>query len=676
MGFKIKKKKSIFNRLGSLNKIDMLSEAIDLYNAERWSEAFEAAEKGVKDYPNERRFWEIIAVAGAHLGKTISLQRAYGKLIALDANDDDAWFGLAQAYAIDSRIALAVKTFRQFLEKFPFDSKVETAATILKSCEKDLARILQDFDLPNTEEGLELACLHEKAQVLMHQHNFERAIKTSEELIGKKPDFAPVYNNLSLIYSLDDQYEKAVEIAQIVLQLQPDNFHALANLAKFNFFLGKRDEAEKYANQLLEIESDNPMIFAKKAETFAYLGNDEAVVESFKKFQQLKIELPESVGFFKHLAAFSFYQLGNEKEAKKLWKEAAEEETGEFAKLNLEEMIYPKFERNLFAFPLNYWISGKTFQELVTSTAKIVDGKNFDKNLQAKVQQFFNKHPNVLALFSNILERSDARGKEFIIKLIEWSKVPEALEMLKNFALGKNGADSIRHQAAMSLGQADYLPNKVKLWKNDKQTEITLLCFEVTYEATEVEGYPMKPKTVQFLQKGVRATHEGNFDLAQQYYEMALNIQPNHPSLLYNMMATKLNRGEKLDLRSELESLVERFPNYTFAVLSLALQYIRDKKLKEADKLVSRFHDKKKWHVTEIVMWCKFNMDFLIAKESYEEAKQWFGMLKQFDDQHDHSGMEDFFEKAELYGAVSKIMKKAEESKARSKKKNVVGSKK
>ena len=97
------------------------------------------------------------------------------------------------------------------------------------------------------------------------------------------------------------------------------------------------------------------------------------------------------------------------------------------------------------------------------------------------------------------------------------------------------------------------------------------MCFEVTSEAIRIEGYPLKPKTIQFLGKGIEATHKKNFELAKQYYELALQVQPDHPSLIYNLMTSKIMLDEEIDLQAELESLVSRFPTYSFASLSLAL---------------------------------------------------------------------------------------------------------
>ena len=221
----------------------------------------------------------------------------------------------------------------------------------------------------------------------------------------------------------------------------------------------------------------------------------------------------------------------------------------------------------------------------------------------------------------------------------------------------------------MSLAQANYISNKVKLWREGELREIVLLCFEVTSDAIEIEGYPMKPKTLQFLGKGNNAMHSKKFELAKQYYEMALNIQPNHPSLLYNLMTVKYLNDEEIDLQAELESLVTRFPTYSFAALTLALEKIKDGKIEEAKALAERFHDQKVWHVTEITLWCRFNMELLIEKEDYDAAKMWFDLLKKFDTQNDHSTLDDYFERALLYGKLSKMSKKMEERSAKRKKK-------
>ena len=247
--------------------------------------------------------------------------------------------------------------------------------------------------------------------------------------------------------------------------------------------------------------------------------------------------------------------------------------------------------------------------------------------------------------------------------------MPEALEMLKEFAFGQIGSDAIRYQAAMSLAQADYIPNKVNLWREGELSEIFLICFKVTNETIEFEGYPLKPKSITFLGKGIEATHRNNFELAKQYYELALQVQPDHPSLLYNLMSSKLSMGEEIDLQAELEFLVSRFPKYSFAALSLALHKLRQGEIEEATAIAEKFRNQKLWHVTEITLWCRYNMELLIEKQDYDDAKMWFDLLKEYDTQNDHSSLEKFLEQAITYGKLRKMLRKIEERSAKRKKK-------
>ena len=161
----------------------------------------------------------------------------------------------------------------------------------------------------------------------MNHHKFDEAVSTARELLKEKPDFVPALNNLSLILYMNGDVAEAVSTAEKVLETKPDNFHALGNLVRFSVFLGKRDDAEKYAELLRKTESPNPDLFVKKIEAFSFLGDDAAVVEKeFEKSKNLKSEFAIPQSYAKHLAAFAFYRLGDEKKAEKLWEEIIEED--------------------------------------------------------------------------------------------------------------------------------------------------------------------------------------------------------------------------------------------------------------------------------------------------------------------------------------------------------------
>ena len=453
MSFKNKKKQKLKN-FGVFGKLNKLEEAQFLIEGGKLFEALGFLQDAVQQYPSEGRFWELFAAVSNELKDVPTMQKAFTKLIQFQPRNADAHFGLAYAYALDIRLALGVRGFREFLRKFPDSEYRKEAAELLEMGEKDLRRNLAEFDFPEGETGLELACLHEEAQILMNQHRFEEAKEKAEKLIRQMPDFIPAYNNLSLIFFMNGEAEKAAETARKVLEKQPENFHALGNLVRFSVFLGETENAQNFANRLRPIENDNPDLWIKKIEAFTFAGDDKAVTEVYKEAsKETDFAVPQSFG--KHLAAFAFYQLGKQNQARKIWQEILNEEPDfELAALNMEEMHLAENERNIFALPITYWIPSRYINELMAETVKIKDGRNFERNLQKKTAQFFEKNPNILSVLSILLERGDLYAKEFAIKLMSWAETPESIAALKDFAFGQKGSDKMRYHAAMQLEQA------------------------------------------------------------------------------------------------------------------------------------------------------------------------------------------------------------------------------
>ena len=656
MSFKNKKKQKLKN-FGTFEKLDKLQEASFLIESEEWFEALEFLEEATRKFPSDARFWEMLAAVGSELKDVLTMQKAFGKLTQFQPNDSDAVFGLAFAYGLDSKIALSYRGFREFLRKFPDDEKSAEAAEMMRMAEKDLRRNLAGFDFPEGDEGVELACLHEEAQILMNRHEFEEAKEKAAKLIREMPDFVPVYNNLSLIYFMDGDAEKAVDAARKVLEKQPENFHALANLTRFSIFSGKPDEAQNFANRLRPIENENPDLWIKKVEAFTFVGDDKAVTEVFKEAnKKSEFAVPESFG--KHLAAFAFYQLGKENQARKLWTEIlAADPNFEFAERNMKQLHLAENERDIFALPINYWIPARYINDLMAETGKIKDGKRFEKNLQKKLAGFFEKNPNILSVLSILLERGDESAKEFAVNLMSWAATPESFAALKDFALGQKGSDKMRYKAAMKLSEANQISSKVRLWNAGEWREMMLMTFEITGEAMNV--YPMKPKAQALLGKGMEAMHKQNPDLAAQYFQMALEANgADHPSLLYNLLTTKQMKGKRADADEELRKIVRRFPEYSFAAISLATSEIKKGNVEAAKDLVERFYEKKKWHFSEIKIWFYFNLEMALEEKHFDSARMTLDMLKNFDENLDYEYWDSLISRMELLAKIAAIPSK------------------
>lgn len=653
MSFKNKKKHKLKN-FGVVGKLNKLEEARFLIEGGKLFEALGFLEDAVRQYPSEARFWELLAAVSNEVKDVPMMQKAFARLIQFQPRNADAHFGLAYAYALDSRLALGVRGFREFLRKFP-DSEYRTeAAELLEMGEKDLRRNLAEFDFPEGETGLELACLHEEAQISMQRHQFDEAKKKAEKLIREMPEFVSAYNNLSLILFMDGDAVAAAETAKKVLEKQPENFHALANLVRFSVFLGKPEEARNFANRLRPIENDNPDLWIKKIEAFTFAGDDKAVTEIYKESnKRTDFVVPDSFG--KHLAAFAFYELGKHNQARKIWQEILDEEpNNEFAALNMAEIHLAENERNVFALPASYWIPARYVNELMAETSKIKEGRNFEKNLQKKTAQFFEKHPNIPHVLSILLERGDLFAKDFAVKLLSWAQTPESIAALKEFAFGQKGSDKFRYQAAMQLAETGAIPGKVRLWNDGDWREMMLMTFEITDEP--MDAYSMKPKAQNLLKQGLMAMQKKNYDLAGQYFQMALEANgAEHPSLLYNVLTIKRMKDKSYDFEDGLREIVQKFPEYSFAAITLATSEVRKGNIETAKNLVERFYDKKKWHFSEIKNWFYFNLEMALAEKHFDSARMSLDMLRQFDENLDEKYWEERISMSELLNKLSSL---------------------
>jgi tetratricopeptide (TPR) repeat protein len=184
-----------------------------------------------------------------------------------------------------------------------------------------------------------------------------------------------------------------------------------------------------------------------------------------------------------------------------------------------------------------------------------------------------------------------------------------------------------------------------------------LMTFEITGEPTDI--YPMKLKAQQFLRKGLEAMQKQNSDLALQYYEMALEANgAEHPSLLYNIMAVGQMQKESADFEKNLGEIVKKFPEYSFAAISLATMEVRKGNTEAAKKLVERFYEKKRWHFSEIKAWFYFNLELALEEKHFDSARMSLDMLRRFDENLDEKYWEERISMLELMNTISSIPSK------------------
>ncbi|HEX5105900.1 MAG TPA: tetratricopeptide repeat protein, partial [Pirellulaceae bacterium] len=268
---------------------------------------------------------------------------AAGRLLKIEPDNPPLHLMFASACMCEARPASALLGFRRYVERWPDDPLAAGVRDSIAELEPLVEELLREAPFP-AKQRLELAALHEETLAALGSGNYERCIEAGERLLARCPAFINVRNNLSQAYFLLGRTEQALAASRAVLRQQPNNPHALANLARHLLLLGQNEEAQAACQRLREVETDNPDIWSKKAETFAFFGDDEAVLETFAAAEQaghLREKSPD-VALLYHLAAVALARQGNHRQARKHWQSALQLAPGfELAEENLADSRKP-----------------------------------------------------------------------------------------------------------------------------------------------------------------------------------------------------------------------------------------------------------------------------------------------------------------------------------------------
>lgn len=264
------------------------------------------------------------------------------QLLRLQPDDGDLTAALAGAYLLEGYYLLALRTFRRFLERHPDHEKSGQARLAVRKLQSTLPEVIRQAGLEG-EAGMALAEQHEEVRNLLEQGRYPEARSAAEQLLKQKPDFAPVLNNLSQIEAMQGKLDQAISAAERVLAVDAANIHALANLTRYCLLADRRAEADAYAQRLKASNAPATDRAVKIAEALISLGDDEGVLDNFRRASKVEKENP----YLLHLTAVAAMRLDKVKEARRYWKKALDLNPGlASARLNLEDLSLPPGERN------------------------------------------------------------------------------------------------------------------------------------------------------------------------------------------------------------------------------------------------------------------------------------------------------------------------------------------
>lgn len=597
-----------------------------------WMGALDTLELASRRFPQRLEALAALADIYQDLGDTPRLRRVLEEVLVLNPDDSQAVLALAGTYMSTGSAFLTVRTLRRFLRDFPDHPDAAEVRTSVAEFEADLPDYLEALGLQGVD-GRELAELHEESVSCLAQGRCDEARTKSEEVLRRRPDFAPAGNNLSLAHLTQGRHAQAEAVARRVLDRDPTNFHALANVIRIFCIQGRFEDAHAYAERLKAVPAHGMECLARQAEALSLLGDDAGVEEVFTAAREVQRPCdPSSETLLLHLAAVAALRSGHDAEARERWTRALDlDPTLEPALDNLEDLLLPAAQRHgPWAFSLANWLPGPTVRDL-TNELEHTGKCGTPEALRRATRRFLRDHPEVVRLVPTWLERGDPEATELAARIAELSGSSELHRCLLKFVSGRRGSDDLRQAVASDANRAGILPSgSVRMWLDGAWEDVLMLDMELHAEAPQ--GLPVRPR--RLLELALEKVGEKRYAEGEALLNQALELQPGNPVLLNNLAATLQMEGRTRESEELIRQVQARHPDYLFAVVGVARLATRDRDLETARALLLPLLQRKRLHVAEFAALAQAQIELHLVEGSRGIARQWLKVWQEFDPEH------------------------------------------
>lgn len=608
--------------------LDVCEEAAELMAAGNWIDAREVLERYNAEHPGQpqvlRRLLEVYQEQRDYSGVCSVCSRLLDK----DPDNRDLLLLLAGGLWANTQIALAAKTFRRFLARWPNDPMSDGAQDALEELETALDKLLRDR--PGTrEEEFELAALNEEMMSGLQNADAARTISIGERLLQSHPEFVPGMNNLSEAYCHEGRLDDAIAVARRALAVQPEDVYALANLTKYLFLSGQESEAREMAGRLRQAKSERDDAWVKKCEVFSYLGDDRAVLDGFaaaKRAGVTKAHLPQTALLF-HLAAVASARLGDARKAREYWQAALSISPGlELALANLDDLSRPASERHgPWYFPAMYWGCRRVLGELLDAFEQSAETED-ETATQHTARQFAEKHPELAVIVPALLDRGDEVGRIFAWQFAGRLATPDMHSALREFCLSQRGPDELRYAAALLLMHSGKLdPNGVRMSVNGQWRVVNLIDVEITTEATTTGR---SPQVDDWTAEAVHALTLGDGPTAERILKKCLAQLGDQPDLLNNLAFAFSLEGRTDEAIALSRQIHERWPDYFFGRITLANLALAEGDDARAERFLEPLRKLTRLHVTEFEALAMASIRIFACRNELDKAHSWLLALR------------------------------------------------
>jgi tetratricopeptide (TPR) repeat protein len=346
--------------------------------------AIEQYQKIVDKEPKDVDSWLMLGRLQKISQNSLEAEKAYKKVLELDANNEDAMTGLAMVYSDLGDTKQATELLRRAAEKNPNPRSLTTLASAYEQL-KDYALAAETLKRALDQNQGNVEIERALAQDLLFGDQLDEALKLYQKLAEDDPKDVQSQLRISQIYRQKRDFRNARQAADKAKELDPTNLEVEYNEVNLLEAEGKLPEAIKTLKDILASSVKKSYSGPDKANRilllerlgFMYRSNEQyaPAVETFRQIGELDSDSASKAA----AQIVDTYRL-----AKEFAK--AEQEAEAALKKYPEDRAVRSVHATLLADV------GKTDQA-VAETRKLLDGKN-DRETYLALAQIYDKAKN------------------------------------------------------------------------------------------------------------------------------------------------------------------------------------------------------------------------------------------------------------------------------------------